>query len=320
LDNEKCDSSLRKCIKITCGNGVCDAGESISSCPNDCKQGSFRGEQVNPDTNYPIIFVHGHSFQTEEVSTFSINAFDEFQAKLTSDGLYIDKGIILPNSDKSAFSSGEWGRLNKPVSVRTTYYVGKLDSSGTFVQTDETTRSIDEYGERLGRVVDIVLHHTGKNKVVLIAHSMGGLVSRSYIENRGGESKVDKLIEIGSPNHGIYGLLIGSQCEKILGLYSLHSGQECKDMQHDSPFITKLNQGDETPGNIKYLTIAGSCDNNGEDYHDEVIRVGSVRLEGATNKVVNGQCGGLTNTFHGRLISPSQTPEVYTDSIDFLKN
>jgi hypothetical protein len=28
----------------------------------------------------------------------------------------------------------------------------------------------------------------------------------------------------------------------------------------------------------------------------------------------------LTNTFHGRLISPSQTPEVYTDSIDFLKN
>jgi triacylglycerol esterase/lipase EstA (alpha/beta hydrolase family) len=211
--------------------------------------------------------------------------------------------------------------LDKPVSVRTTYYIGTLDSSGTtFIQSSEASRSINEYGERLSKVVDIVLHHTGKKKVIIIAHSMGGLVSRAYIENYGGESKVDKLIEIGSPNHGIYGGLISisTLCKSIAGIITLHAGQECDDMQHDSSFLSSLNSGDETPGNVKYLTIAGSCDSNGEDYHDEVIRVGSVKLEGATNKVVNGQCGGLSNTFHGRLISPSQTPEVYNLVKDFI--
>lgn len=314
-NSEKCDTSLKKCVKITCGNGICDTGESFASCPNDCKQSSFQGENVNPDTNYPIIFVHGHSFQTEEVSTFSINAFTEFQNKLVSDGLYLDKGIILPNSEINAYNSGEWGRLNKPISIRTTYYIGTLDSSGAFIQSNEASRSINEYGGRLEKVVNIVLHHTGKKKVIIIAHSMGGLVSRAYIKNYDGEGKVDKLIEIGSPNHGIYGLLIGGVCG------ATHSGQECDDMQYDSLFIANLNSGDETPGNIEYLTIAGSCDNNGEDYHDEVIRVGSVRLEGAINEVIsrNGCISG-TDTFHGYLISPSKVSETYNYVTDFLRN
>jgi len=316
-DNEKCDNS--KCVQLTCGNGVCDSSESFVSCPNDCKQGSFVGEEVNPDTNYPIIFVHGHSVETQEVSTFSINAFTEFQNKLVSDNLYLDKGIILPNSELTAFNEGEWGRLDKPISVRTTYYTGTLDpSSGVFIQSSETTRSINEYGGRLGKVVDIVLHHTGKSKVIIISHSMGGLVSRAYIKNYGGANKVDKLIEIGSPNHGVYGWVIGGLCG------TTHSGQECEDMQHDSSFIANLNSGDESYGSVKYFTIAGSCDNNGEDYHDEVVRVGSVKLEGATNNVVSGKCVGTTSSpldgaFHSDLISPSKVPEVYNLVKEFLK-
>ncbi len=315
LDNEKCDTSLKRCVKITCGNGICDSEESFTSCPNDCKQGSFTAEPVNPDTNYPIIFVHGHSVETEEVSTFSINAFTEFQNKLVSDGLYIDKGIILPNSEESAFNYGEWGRLDKPISVRTTYYIGTLDSSGAFIQSSEASRSINEYGERLGKVVDIVLHHTGKKKVIIIAHSMGGLVARTYIKNYGGENKVDKLIVIGTPNHGIYGWFVGGLCGVV------HSGQECEDMQHDSLFLKNLNKDDETLRDISYLTIAGNCDYNGEDYHDEVVRVGSVKLDGAVNEVVErSECVSGSDTFHGYLISPTRVPEVYEIIVKFLKN
>ncbi|MFB6088877.1 MAG: alpha/beta fold hydrolase [Candidatus Aenigmatarchaeota archaeon] len=305
-----------KCSGSYCGNGICDGSESKSSCPEDCGYIAFEEHEVNPNIDYPIIFVHGHSVLNEQISTYSINAFSEFQNKLTS---YKDMGIILPNSDKSAFSQGEWGRYDKPISVRTTYYIGNLDSSGTFIRSDETERSINEYGERLGKVVDIVLHHTGKNKVIIIAHSMGGLVSRAYIKNYGGSSKVDKLITIGTPNHGIYGWLIGGLCENPL--YG-HQGQECKDMQHDSNFIANLNYGDETYGSTKYYTIAGFCNEGDttEEDGDEVIRVSSVHLDGAVNKIVkrNGCISG-SDTYHGYLISPSKVPEVYTWVKSFIE-
>ncbi|MDO8740473.1 MAG: alpha/beta hydrolase [Candidatus Woesearchaeota archaeon] len=299
-----------------CGNGICEKeyNESKSTCSLDCGSEAFKEHAVDPNTNYPIIFVHGHSVSKEEVSTFSINAFKDFQSKLDSENLYIDKAVILPNSEISAFDKGEWGRLVEPISVRTTYYIGNLDSSGTFIRADESERSINEYGQRLGQVVDIVLHHTGKNKAIIIAHSMGGLVSRAYIKSYGGQSKVDKLIEIGSPNHGIYGWLISGLCDNV------HPGQECKDMQHNSSFLDNLNANDETPGSIKYMTLAGDCCSTNGERWDETIRVNSVRLEGAQNIIIEGnEVPGIFDTFHGTLISPSKVPEVYTHVKEFIK-
>jgi pimeloyl-ACP methyl ester carboxylesterase len=38
--------------------------------------------------------------------------------------------------------------------------------------------------------------------VIIIAHSMGGLVAHSYIQNHNGGSKVNKLITLATPYHG----------------------------------------------------------------------------------------------------------------------
>ena len=43
---------------------------------------------------------------------------------------------------------------------------------------------------------------TGKSKVDIVAHSMGGLVARSYIEQLGKGSDVDRFIMLGTPNYG----------------------------------------------------------------------------------------------------------------------
>mgnify|MGYP001582299067 CR=1 FL=1 len=306
--DEQCDQESKRCKLVSCGNEVCDNGESFVSCPNDCKQGIFKDEAINPNIDYPIIFVHGHSVEIEKVSTFSINAFSEFQNELMSDGLYYDKGIILPNSELMAFNFGEWGRLDKPISIRTTYYIGTLDSSGTFIQSNEASRSINEYAERLGKVIDIVLHHTGKNKVIIVAHSMGGLVSRAYIKNYGRSNKVDKLITIGTPNHGIWSLDGWNW-----GYSASHEGLECEDMLYDSPFIDQLNQI-QIISPVKVMTIAGLCGKSSKTdaEYDEVIRVSSVNLAGATNEVVKrNECVAGTDTFHGQLISPAKVPEVY---------
>lgn len=50
--------------------------------------------------------------------------------------------------------------------------------------------------------IDQVLKETKKNKVIIISHSMGGLVSRYYIQNMGGASKVQALYMMAAPNSG----------------------------------------------------------------------------------------------------------------------
>jgi len=48
----------------------------------------------------------------------------------------------------------------------------------------------------------IDLHVQPGEKVDIVAHSMGGLVARNYVEQEGQKNKVDKLITIGTPHEG----------------------------------------------------------------------------------------------------------------------
>ena len=57
------------------------------------------------------------------------------------------------------------------------------------------------YAKRLAEFIDKVLEATGANKVDIVAHSQGGLVTRVAIKNYGCSSKVRKLIMVATPNH-----------------------------------------------------------------------------------------------------------------------
>ncbi|HSD61875.1 MAG TPA: alpha/beta fold hydrolase, partial [Burkholderiales bacterium] len=61
---------------------------------------------------------------------------------------------------------------------------------------------IDHFAARLARRVEEVCRVTGADKVVLLTHSMGGLVSRAYIARLGGAKRVAKLVTLGTPHHG----------------------------------------------------------------------------------------------------------------------
>ena len=56
--------------------------------------------------------------------------------------------------------------------------------------------------KKLQDLVQHVLALSGSSKVNLLAHSMGGLISRWYIEQLRGSANVHKLIMMGTPNHG----------------------------------------------------------------------------------------------------------------------
>jgi pimeloyl-ACP methyl ester carboxylesterase len=55
---------------------------------------------------------------------------------------------------------------------------------------------------RLAGVVEEALRETGERKVILVGHSMGGMVSRYYCRVLGGESKVHALFLLASPTLG----------------------------------------------------------------------------------------------------------------------
>jgi triacylglycerol lipase len=108
-----------------------------------------------------------------------------------------------------------------------------------------------------------ILKNTGATKIDLISHSMGGLSTRYYIKNLGGESTVEDWVSLGGPNHGTE---VANLCTET----------SCLEMRIGSTFLNELNAGDETPGAVHYATWWSSC--------DEFIKpVESVVLTGATN-------------------------------------
>lgn len=111
--------------------------------------------------------------------------------------------------------------------------------------------------------VDSILAATGASKVDVITHSMGGLSSRYYLKNLGGDAKVDEWVSLGGPNHGT-------------DTANFCFDTSCKEMRIGSSFLTALNSGDETPGAPSYRTWWSPC--------DTIINPdSSVSLSGAVN-------------------------------------
>jgi triacylglycerol lipase len=111
--------------------------------------------------------------------------------------------------------------------------------------------------------VESLLKATGASKVDIISHSMGSLNTRWYVKFDGGESKVDDWVSLGGPNHG-------TETAKLC------PGAACEEMRIGSKFLSELNAGDETPGEVNYGTWWSPC--------DEIIKPNeSVILTGATN-------------------------------------
>ena len=125
---------------------------------------------------------------------------------------------------------------------------------------------------------------------------------------------IDKLITIGTPNHGIW-----DSDGWNWGCSAFHQGDECSDMQHDSTFISQLNQI-KVPITIKVMTIAGFCGKSSKTdaEYDEVIRVNSVRLEGAENFEYEFYGEYEDDTLHTDMVYPSRHPDVYAKIVESL--
>jgi pimeloyl-ACP methyl ester carboxylesterase len=81
---------------------------------------------------------------------------------------------------------------------------GRLRAAGFRVATvnlEPVFGDIEDFAEALHARIEAVLAQTGAQKLVLAAHSMGGLVARAYLR-RHGEARVAALVTLGTPHAG----------------------------------------------------------------------------------------------------------------------
>jgi triacylglycerol lipase len=126
-----------------------------------------------------------------------------------------------------------------------------------------TSQSNATTAQQIRTKVDSILLATGATKVDVITHSMGGLSSRYYAKNLGGDTRIDAWVSLGGPNHGT---------TFAYGCFST----SCVEMRPGSTFLKNLNATDETPGAPRYATWWSACDTVIEPDN-------STPLAGATN-------------------------------------
>jgi pimeloyl-ACP methyl ester carboxylesterase len=88
----------------------------------------------------------------------------------------------------------------------------------------------------------------GAHRVVLVCHSMGGLIARQYIREHG-EKRVARLVTIASPHHGTV-------------LSRLGIGEHARQMEQGSEFLAGLEQAESAkPPTMPALSIYSVHDN-----------------------------------------------------------
>ncbi|MBW2690300.1 MAG: alpha/beta fold hydrolase [Deltaproteobacteria bacterium] len=63
-------------------------------------------------------------------------------------------------------------------------------------------RDLETLTESLVKKVDELRIKMNVDKVILVGHSMGGMIARNYVQNRGGAAYVHGMVTLGSPHHG----------------------------------------------------------------------------------------------------------------------
>ncbi|NNG23584.1 alpha/beta fold hydrolase [Massilia sp. ML15P13] len=90
-------------------------------------------------------------------------------------------------------NSGYWSRLMPLLDA--------AQVSHAAVDLEPLTGDIDAYAPLVERAVEALRAATGAGKVVIVAHSMGGLVARAWMRACG-TRKVARVITLGTPHHG----------------------------------------------------------------------------------------------------------------------
>jgi predicted alpha/beta hydrolase family esterase len=95
------------------------------------------------------------------------------------------------------------------------------------VNLEPPLAALDELAARLDERIEALLAETGAERIVLVTHSMGGLVARACLRRRGARG-VAGLVTLAAPHHGTRMARLGP-------------GRNARQMRPDSAWLRELN-------------------------------------------------------------------------------
>jgi hypothetical protein len=149
---------------------------------------------------------------------------------------------------------------------------------------------IQQAARELHDVVERTCQTTGAARVVLIAHSMGGLVCRAYLRSFGGLERTASVITLGAPHQGSK-------------LCALSLDPMAQDMRPDSAFIEDLAADDPIPGAVDFTAIYATFDHL-------VVPAANAYYPGVGNIVVEG-------VGHNGLLWSSRVYELVRENLEY---
>ncbi|HZI82625.1 MAG TPA: alpha/beta fold hydrolase, partial [Casimicrobiaceae bacterium] len=90
---------------------------------------------------------------------------------------------------------------------------------------------IELFARQLDAKIEAICAATGADRIVLVGHSMGGLVARAYLRRSGG-ARVARLITLGTPHHGSV-------------LAYLFPGRSLAQLRPGNAWLAELNRGED---------------------------------------------------------------------------
>lgn len=262
------------------------------SCQKCCTEESCK-------ENYPLLILHGHAMSEESSAEYSLEGFNKILAALEKDG-YLNAGTTTLYTEPN-IPAGRLRYFPASFSFRGSYYFDVFKEPENYKVVQTKSENIDTHAIRLKELIDKVKYRTGKPKVKIIAFSMGGLVTRRYLQIFG-SNDVDRVVLIGTPNHGISG--------EVATICPVTGGKlECRDMNKDSLFINKLNRN--PPPATPIYNIVGTGCRMFEGQGDGAVLEESARLEFAHNFIIEGTCREKFRPLHLDLLNIELYPEVY---------
>ncbi|WP_338016798.1 alpha/beta fold hydrolase [Noviherbaspirillum sedimenti] len=105
-------------------------------------------------------------------------------------------------------NSGYWRSMSR--------LLGTAGITHRAVSLEPVFGDIDSFVPAVHAAVENLCHATGSRRVVLLAHSMGGLVARAYLCAHG-EARIARVITLGTPHHGtgLANFGLGSNSEQM---------------------------------------------------------------------------------------------------------
>ncbi|MES2538586.1 MAG: alpha/beta fold hydrolase [Pseudomonadota bacterium] len=166
-----------------------------------------------------------------------------------------------------ACNSGYWHSLSK--------VLAREHITHHAVDLEPVLAGIDDYVPLVQAAVDTLCDESGHDKVVIVAHSMGGIVARAYLRVQG-SARVAKVITLGSPHRGtgLANHAIGLNSQQVRWIGSASNGAPCE-------WLRELEKTEDDERRALFLSIYS--------HHDNIISPQiSSSMSGARNIAFHG--------------------------------